>query len=139
MNNFLEKKWAAYTFATCSAVVLYMLLSNVTPILEWFSSLWQMLTPVVIGFALAYMIDPLPRFFERRVFFKVKNMAPHRSHIFALGRLSTSPDFCFYFSTSVTALSRLIFGQFYGEFYTSPNREKPNISFLTNLQIIFWT
>ena len=79
MNNFLEKKWAAYTFATCSAVVLYMLLSNVTPILEWFSSLWQMLTPVVIGFALAYMIDPLPRFFERRVFFKVKNEHARRN------------------------------------------------------------
>ena len=33
-KDLLEKRWAAYTLAACSAVVLYFLLSNVSDIFK---------------------------------------------------------------------------------------------------------
>lgn len=67
LRRLLEKRWAANTFALCAAVLLYLLLSHMSPILEWFRSLWRLLSPVVIGLVLAYIIDPVAKFMEGHV------------------------------------------------------------------------
>ncbi len=75
IKEFFQKPWAGYTIATCSAVVLYLLLTHL-PVLfggvKWFLSL---ISPVIIGGIVAYLLNPLSNFFENRVFKKVKKQS----------------------------------------------------------------
>ncbi len=71
-GKLLEKKWAAYTMATCSAVCLYLLLNNLPVFFGWLSALWKFLSPVVIGVVVAYLLNPISDFFEFKVFHKMK-------------------------------------------------------------------
>jgi len=72
IKEFFQKPWAGYTIATCSAVVLYLLLTHL-PVLfggvKWFLNL---ISPVIIGGIVAYLLNPLANFFENKVFGKVK-------------------------------------------------------------------
>lgn len=72
MKKILNKRWAAYTIATCSAVILYMLLSHIAPIVDWVSSLWKMLSPVVAGCVLAYLMTPVMDYLENKPLQKIK-------------------------------------------------------------------
>lgn len=73
IRELLKKPWAAYTAATCSAVVLYLLLLHLTgPIAAWLQSLLKMLSPIVTGIILAYLLDPIVKWLERHVFKKIK-------------------------------------------------------------------
>ena len=69
----LQKRWVAYTIASCSAVVLYVLLSNLTGIWQAITNLYQVITPVVSGVVIAYLINPLSNLLETRVFRKWSN------------------------------------------------------------------
>lgn len=74
IKELLEKRWAAYSVATCSAVILYLLLSHLTgPVAEWVQSVFKMLSPIVVGIVIAYLLNPLVNFFEQRVFHKIAN------------------------------------------------------------------
>ena len=72
LKESLRKPWAAYTFAACSAVLLYMVLSHFAVIGGWLSSVWKLISPIVIGLAIAYLLDPVSKFFEEHVFQKIK-------------------------------------------------------------------
>ncbi|MBE5831931.1 MAG: AI-2E family transporter [Butyrivibrio sp.] len=72
-GKWVKKKWVSYTIATCSAVVLYMILSNIDSISEGFSSFYSFLRPVVTGLIIAYVFNPVSKLFENHVFKKVKN------------------------------------------------------------------
>ncbi len=71
-RQILEKPWAAMTLALCSAVLLYMILSNLTAVGNGLKAVWKLISPVVIGIIIAYLMNPLSDFFEFRVFSKVK-------------------------------------------------------------------
>lgn len=81
-KELLSRPWAAYAFATWSAVILYMVLSNLPAIAGWASSLWKLLSPVVIGVIVAYLMNPVSDFFEFRVFKKLKK--PGMAHLWAV-------------------------------------------------------
>ena len=68
----LERPWFAYTFAACAAVILYMMLNNYSVFSNAFSAIWKFLSPIVIGIVVAYLLNPISQFFERKVFFKMK-------------------------------------------------------------------
>ncbi len=68
----LEKPWAAYTAAACAAVILYMLLSHFDFFLSAVRSLFGILSPILIGIVLAYIMNPLVKVFEDKVFGKMK-------------------------------------------------------------------
>lgn len=68
----LAKPWFAYTFAVCCAVVLYLLLSNVAAISGAVKSVLHVLSPIIIGSVVAYLVNPLADFFEKKVFKKIK-------------------------------------------------------------------
>lgn len=75
IRELLSKPWAAYTVAACSAVILYLLLSNLSePVAEWFQSVGKMLSPIIWGVAMAYLLNPLVNFFEKKVFKKIKKV-----------------------------------------------------------------
>ncbi|MBQ7541930.1 MAG: AI-2E family transporter [Clostridia bacterium] len=81
-KDLLSRPWAAYTFAACSAVILYMLLGHLSVLMGWFASLWKLLSPVVIGIIVAYLMNPVSDFFEFRVFKKLKK--PGAAHLWAV-------------------------------------------------------
>ena len=72
LENLLEKPWAAYTCATCGAVLFYMILSHLGNILAGFGVAFQYVAPVLYGIIIAYLINPVVNFFEKKVFRKIK-------------------------------------------------------------------
>ena len=72
-KDLLEKRWVAYTLATCSAVILYFLLSNVSDIFNGLRVVYKVLSPLITGLIIAYVIDPFITLLQRTVFANVKN------------------------------------------------------------------
>ncbi len=72
-KHLTKKKWFSYSIATCSAVVLYMIMSNFSNIAQGFSSLYGYIKPVVSGLIVAYVFNPLSKVFNDKVFKKMKN------------------------------------------------------------------
>lgn len=73
ITKMLNGRWIPYTVATCSAVVLYVFLTNFHNIHSAFNALIGYTFPVVMAIIIAYILDPLVRFFERFPFGKLKN------------------------------------------------------------------
>lgn len=92
MNKHLKNKIIAYSTATCSAVLLLAILSNMIPVADWLSSLWVMLNPVVIGIMLAFLINPLMNFIENKIlrWLKFENLRHTLSAILAIVIVITS-------------------------------------------------
>ena len=72
-KNWFNKNWFPYTVATCSAVVLYLLLSHINYLFSAIDVLFKYFTPVITGIIIAYLLHPLVGFFEKKVFAKIKN------------------------------------------------------------------
>ena len=72
LKSFLDKPWSSYTIATCTAVVLYFLLTHLSSFASAFVSLKSILSPVIIGLIIAYLLNPVSDFFEKKVFKKIK-------------------------------------------------------------------
>lgn len=72
-KNILSKRWGAYSIAAVIGVVTYLLLANITSVLSWFSSVMNLMAPIIIGLIIAYLVNLIVVFFERKVFKKVKN------------------------------------------------------------------
>ncbi len=75
----LAKPWFAHTFAACCAVVLYLLLNNVKAIGGAVGSILHVLSPIIIGSVVAYLVNPLADFFEKKVFRKIKKESTRHS------------------------------------------------------------
>ena len=72
-KKIFKQKWVSYTIATCSAVVLYLLLSNQGFLLGALSAIFKIIKPVISGIIVAYVFNPLANLFDRNVFYKLKN------------------------------------------------------------------
>ena len=66
-KNLENKKWFPYTVAVCSGVILYMALSNLGFFLGIFSWIGKYFSTVILGTAIAYIINPLAKFIQRKV------------------------------------------------------------------------
>ncbi len=71
-GKWTKKKWVSYTIATCSAVLLYMILANLSSITAGFGSVYKFLKPVVIGLIIAYIFNPVSNLMNDHVFKKIK-------------------------------------------------------------------
>lgn len=71
-KNMKNKSWYPYTVATCAAVLLSFFLKHLGLIGTFLSFIWKIISPLVAGAIIAYMIDPVARFFEDRSLFKSK-------------------------------------------------------------------
>ena len=72
-KDLLEKKWFAYTLAVCSAVVLFFILSNLGDIFRGLKMVYRILSPLVTGLVIAYIIDPFVTFLQNTIFANIKN------------------------------------------------------------------
>ena len=78
-KNWLEKKWVAYTIATCAAVVLYLLLSHLNLLFQGLAAIYGFIFPVVVGLIIAYVLNPMVKFFQRTLFKNTKSSKISRS------------------------------------------------------------
>ncbi len=78
-KNLLEKKWVYYSVATCSAVVLFVLLMNIPFFMGIIKKAVSYLKPVISGVVIAYVMNPMLNFFERTIFSKIKSKKIRRT------------------------------------------------------------
>ncbi|WP_024864564.1 AI-2E family transporter [Butyrivibrio sp. FCS014] len=71
-SNWLKKKWVSYTIATCSAVMLLMILMHLGDIFRGLIGFFSFIKPVLVGIVIAYVINPLANFFDRGLFKNIK-------------------------------------------------------------------
>ncbi len=72
LKRLLDKPWAAYTFAVCSGVVVFLFLSNIHLLFHGFNGFIHVIYPVLVGIVIAYILDPLVKFFEFKILGKIK-------------------------------------------------------------------
>lgn len=75
MNRFrkaLSNRWGAYSIAAVIGVVTYFILSNLPNALAWISRVVNLMSPIIIGIVIAYLIDLIVVFFENKVFRRIK-------------------------------------------------------------------
>ena len=72
-SKLFRKKWFSYTIATCSAVILYMILAHLGDISQGIANFFTFLKPVIMAIIIAYVFNPLSNFYETKLFAKVKN------------------------------------------------------------------
>ena len=70
-KHLLKEKWFAYTFAACSAVILYLVLTHLGVLGRFLKSVWKTGAPVFIAFVIAYVIDPLVQVYYNNVLYKI--------------------------------------------------------------------
>lgn len=72
-KNWFDKKWVAYTIATCSAVLLYVILLHLPVIGGVLEKIFDFIFPVFAGLLIAYLLDPIVGFFQKHLFRKIKS------------------------------------------------------------------
>ena len=82
-DNLNNNKWLSYTIATCSAVLLYYALANLQIVGQVFSYIWTVLSPLIAGIIIAYLMDPFVKLFERRVFYRLRKESRHKVSVIA--------------------------------------------------------
>lgn len=78
IKKILEQPWAAYTFAICCGVILFLFLANIHVLGKGLRTLYHVVYPVLTGLVIAYVLDPLVKFFESRLFSKLKRRSVAR-------------------------------------------------------------
>lgn len=82
----MEQQWFSYAAATCSAVLLYMLLSRFQVVSGFISEAFSFISPVIIGAVFAYLMNPIAAFAERvfRKYIKKEGLCHILSVVFAV-------------------------------------------------------
>ena len=72
-NTFKNKPWYSYTIAICAGVLLFVVLTHIGGIMGGLRTFIGYFTPVLLGCIIAYLINPLAKFYEVRIFKWIKN------------------------------------------------------------------
>lgn len=84
-GDWKNQNWFPYTVAACVGVTLYMILSHISIFTNVFYWIWLMAKPLFYGLILAYLMDPVARFYESKVFKKMKKAKIARNISVILG------------------------------------------------------
>ena len=85
INQLVKNRKAIYALAAlaagilCAVAILFIVFANIDSISGFFKGVTRVLAPVIIGLVLAYIIDPVAKFFETKVFVKVKKESLRRT------------------------------------------------------------
>lgn len=77
-KNWLKENWVAYSVALCLAILFFVLLTNVSSIWTGLGVFYGFVSPVVGGIIVAYLLNPILKFYERTIFSKVRARAIRR-------------------------------------------------------------
>ena len=79
----LSNRWGAYSIAAIAGVVAYMILNNLTYVLSWLSHAMAIVSPIIIGAIIAYLVDLVVVFFENKVFKNIQK--PRFRYVLSVG------------------------------------------------------
>ena len=71
-SDIKNKKWFNGMLIACTAVILYVVLSNISTVLDTIGAVLSFFTPLFLGAIIAYTINPLAKQLSMTVFKKVK-------------------------------------------------------------------
>ena len=71
-NRIFTKQTISYLTVTCFGVLLYFSLTNLASIVSFLGRLLSIASPFIFGAVIAFLLDMPRRFFEEKVFYKVK-------------------------------------------------------------------
>ena len=71
-NKLQDKKWYTASVAACIAVVLYVVLTHLGPIGSVIHRFTGYFGPVILGLILAYLMNPLAKLYQRKLFGRLK-------------------------------------------------------------------
>lgn len=71
LNN--RKKLALAITVYCSLILLVIIIAQFDTVSAILNSIFSAFSPIIIGFSVAYLLNPILKFFERRVLKKIKN------------------------------------------------------------------
>ncbi|MCR5293989.1 MAG: AI-2E family transporter [Lachnospiraceae bacterium] len=77
-DKLMEKRWAANLFVVFSGIVFFSLVWNLKAVMGGLHWVMQILSPLVCGLVIAYLLDPVVKFFEEKVFGKMKDASRRR-------------------------------------------------------------
>jgi len=80
-----NQSWFPYAMAICVGILFYTLLNNLNIFGTFFGWLWKLVKPLLYGLILAYLMDPVARFYENKPFKKMKNRKAARQLGVVLG------------------------------------------------------
>lgn len=72
-NDLKKETWFSMAFAICIGVAFYMLLNNIGTFAGVISGIWTVVKPLLYGLIIAYLVDPIARFYQVRLFSGLKN------------------------------------------------------------------
>lgn len=71
-KDLMSKRWFANAVAGCITVALYFLLSNLDSVLGGVITFIGYFSTIIGGAAIAYLMNPLAKFYERKIFSRIK-------------------------------------------------------------------
>ncbi len=86
-KDWLKKRWVENALALCIGVFFFVFLEHLGGVFYWIGKLLKFLSPVIVGIAIAYIIDPLARLFEHHLFVKLKSWRLKRAFSVTLALL----------------------------------------------------
>ena len=72
IKDILNHRWGAYSLAAFVGVLTYLLFARIPDFFSWLSYVINLMAPIIIGIVIAYLIDLIVVFFERKVFKFIK-------------------------------------------------------------------
>ena len=64
----LRRRLCSYVFATCIVLVFYFLLKNSRSVSAAINHIYTVIQPILIGFVMAFLMNPIMGFFEKRLY-----------------------------------------------------------------------
>ena len=71
-NRFADRKWYPFAVALCIAVAFYVFLTHLGPIIAGLKTFIGYFKPIILGAILAYIMNPLAKLLDRKVFRGIK-------------------------------------------------------------------
>ena len=73
IKEYISQHWGVYSLAAIVGVVTFLGLSHLGDFFLWVKWFVNLMSPIIIGIIIAYLVDLIVVFFERKVFKKMKN------------------------------------------------------------------
>ncbi|MBR0401612.1 MAG: AI-2E family transporter [Lachnospiraceae bacterium] len=68
----LRRNWLSLTVAICIGVVLFVFLSHLGDVGRAIAWLWNLFSPIILGFCIAYVLNPIAGGFDRTIFKRIR-------------------------------------------------------------------
>ncbi|MDD7408924.1 MAG: AI-2E family transporter [Anaerovoracaceae bacterium] len=74
-----RSRWLKLTLSLCIAVVVYLFLSHIDLLFTGLGNFVDFIWPVIVGLVMAYVMDPLAKLFENRIFIRIRSEKTRRT------------------------------------------------------------